>query len=91
MSGITSRAVLAIDPNSCDDECLWWTFWRCAYCTTVSDTEHGVGESKKKKKKMMTSRSTVVTVAGSARHTQAGVLNDISDSRYHDVVLLLQS
>ena len=88
MSGVTSRVVLAIDPNSCNDECLWWTFWRFAYCTTVSDTKHGVGESKKK---MMTSRSTVVTVAGSARHTQAGVLSDISDSRYHDVVLLLQS
>ena len=83
MSGVTSRAVLAIDPNSCDDECLWWNL----YTVQQLVTQAWCWQIKKK----MASRTTVVTVAGSARHTQAGVLSDISDSRYHDVVLLLQS
>ena len=81
MNGVTSRSVLAIDPNSCDDGSAYGGLSGDLYTVQQLVTPARCWQIKKKeKKKKMTSKATAVTVAGSVRHTQAGVLSDVSDS-----------
>ena len=69
MSDITGIAILAINPDSCDDESAYTELSGDSYILYNSQGHQpGVGEIWQK----MASRATMVMVVGTTKHTKAG-------------------